>query len=349
MKRMTVKVAAVLVVALGAGLISSSAQAKSLPLTQVKCGDVVTKSIKVANDLSGCDMGLVVGAAGITIDMDGHTFEGTGDKNEYGIGFGKFDDVTLRNGALAGFYNGVDLHATIGSTVKNVVANSNTGFGFRLFGTEKSRLEKVTASYNEYANVLVEGSTKNTITKSLFVGSMDGVWLNNFSTENTVSKNKIFNASIAGIDSIKSFANTMSKNYVASNDNGVRLSGQYTNTVKNNHIHKNVIGINVFGASNLKVKGNKLTENTAYGMFVGDGSNYVTVVKNTVTGNGDHGIYAGGEGSVTFTENKANDNGFKLINGWGHGIHSEMTNTSGSKNVAHGNDGPDQCKPVVIC
>src|SRR5262249_12531130 len=47
--------------------------------TAVHCGQTLTSSVRLANDLSGCpDEGLIIGADNITIDLNGHTVAGDG-------------------------------------------------------------------------------------------------------------------------------------------------------------------------------------------------------------------------------------------------------------------------------
>lgn len=63
-----------------AGVVTVSTTALSQePATPVACGQVLTSSVRVANGLSECPGdGLIVGAADITIDLDGCTLDGTG-------------------------------------------------------------------------------------------------------------------------------------------------------------------------------------------------------------------------------------------------------------------------------
>ena len=93
--------ALLLVLACGAG----AAQA-----AVVSCGQRLTTSVVVENDLAACPGdGLVAGADGITIDLDGHTIAGSGSSSgpTTGVAFGTHADVTVRNGTVRGFGVGV--------------------------------------------------------------------------------------------------------------------------------------------------------------------------------------------------------------------------------------------------
>ena len=60
------------------------------------CGATITSDVRLDTDLINCPgNGLVIGASGITIDLRGHTIDGTGD----GFGIenpGGYDDVAIR-------------------------------------------------------------------------------------------------------------------------------------------------------------------------------------------------------------------------------------------------------------
>jgi parallel beta-helix repeat protein len=82
----------------------------------VHCGQTLTHSVKLANDLTDCPGdGLVIGAAGITVDLNGHTIDGVaptscdvpgvataGVANRDG-----YDGVTVKDGAIRQFGFGV--------------------------------------------------------------------------------------------------------------------------------------------------------------------------------------------------------------------------------------------------
>ena len=74
----------------------------------VRCGQVITQSTLVANDLRECPGdGLVVGANRIVVDLGCHTIDGVG----LGTGLRNdgFNAVTVTNGTIQEFHNGVQL------------------------------------------------------------------------------------------------------------------------------------------------------------------------------------------------------------------------------------------------
>jgi parallel beta-helix repeat protein len=88
--------------------IVAAPSAGAAELAQVRCGEVITRSVIVANDLSNCaEHGLVIGADGITIDLNGRTIDGVG----LGVGVlnDGFDRVGVVDGLVREFDTGVQL------------------------------------------------------------------------------------------------------------------------------------------------------------------------------------------------------------------------------------------------
>src|SRR6266498_3913247 len=108
MKRFTILVAAVAAVtALGA------ASSQAGPPTTVVCGQVITQSIHVGNNLSNCPAdGLIIGADNIKVDLGNHVIDGDGINAPTDDGIdntGGFDNVKLTHGTVQQFAQGVRL------------------------------------------------------------------------------------------------------------------------------------------------------------------------------------------------------------------------------------------------
>ena len=153
----------------------------------VACGQTLTASTTVGNDLTNCPGdGLVIGAAGITINLNGHTidgqFAGIGIRND------SFADVTIRNGAVTEFNRGVVLaepasnnevqdldvarNALSGilasgpaSEVAGSAAFDNGSFGIRIQGGA-SRVATSSANNNGGLGIVSDGSG-STVTGNL--------------------------------------------------------------------------------------------------------------------------------------------------------------------------------------
>jgi hypothetical protein len=78
-----------------------AAPAMAVPLS---CGDTILVSSTLTTDLTCTGDGLIIGAAGVTLDLGGHTISGTGT----GVGIrdtgpASFSNVTVRDGTVRGF------------------------------------------------------------------------------------------------------------------------------------------------------------------------------------------------------------------------------------------------------
>jgi hypothetical protein len=159
--------AAVVVGALALGAGPALAQA---PLTTVHCGQTLTSSVRLANDLSNCSgPGLVVGADGITVDLNGHTIDGTVDTapdcslppfGTPGIDTGGHNHLTIENGTVQHFLNGIAAGVFVGdsstagmadSSIVDVTARANGYDGIAIGGdvlSQRDRIERDVATGN---------------------------------------------------------------------------------------------------------------------------------------------------------------------------------------------------------
>ena len=108
----------------------------------VKCGQLVTESTLVTNDLVNCPGdGLVIGADRIILDLNGHTIDGvalgTGVRNA------GFASVTIRNGTIEDFDRGVELlEETQLGVVTDLVVRHNEVAGIELFDAVQQGIER---------------------------------------------------------------------------------------------------------------------------------------------------------------------------------------------------------------
>jgi large repetitive protein len=91
----------------------------------VACGQVVTEDTSFDSDLACFGSGVTVGAAGIVIDLRGHTISGT---SGAGVWNQAHADVTVQNGRVEGFTRGILLLAPR-NTVRKIVAARNEADG----------------------------------------------------------------------------------------------------------------------------------------------------------------------------------------------------------------------------
>ena len=97
----------------------------------VGCGAVLTSNTTLQKDLhcTGPGAALVIGAANITVDLNGHTL--TGDGTGVGIdNSGGFAHVSIKNGAIAGFGEGI---RSVGASQLKLSGLAVAGCGFNIY------------------------------------------------------------------------------------------------------------------------------------------------------------------------------------------------------------------------
>ena len=136
---------------LGSGLLVVGAEQVASAATPqtVSCGETITASVTVANNIGPCvgSDGLDIGASNITVNLNGHTITGNSPANvtntEYlGINLTNVSGVTIKGpGTVQDFDAGVSITGGSGDTIKDITATANiahvllTGSGFTGFGS----------------------------------------------------------------------------------------------------------------------------------------------------------------------------------------------------------------------
>jgi hypothetical protein len=289
---------------------------------QPACGQVLTQSVRLTENLRCPDTtGLVVGAHGITINLDGHAIH-------QGIGFrgggtaidnsGGYDGVTIRNGSL-----GAD------------------GLGIRLVGASGTRITDVSASAGGSA-LGIEGGAGNRVVRGDFGGF----------TAIVVDSSDSFSITLAEVRSFQSFGLrlTGSSAVVARNSfdgGGIAASGNGSRLTDNVIIGALDVGIGVLtGADNLIARNWVVdtrpvfspSDVTGDGIRVGPFTANTVVRENVAVGNGEDGIDVEGQ-TARLIRNLANDNTDLGIDA--------RPGTSATGNRASGNGNPAQCAGIA--
>jgi parallel beta-helix repeat protein len=278
------------------------------------CGATVTTSVTLTADLLNCaGDGLIAGASRITINLNGHTIDGTGTLGSAGVRASGRTLVTVRGpGATTDFDTGVNAATSGGVIVSQVTLIGNTtgvsasGSGFRLTrGTVTGNVTGAAFSFCDYCLVT---------TSSIFGNSGTGV--------SASASTRIY---VAG--------NSISGN----GGPGIALTNTLTNQIQQNSVSSNFGG----GIEFLNADRNTITENLVTGTILGDGifvdafSSTSFIKNNRANGNFDDGIDV--DNSATLIRwNVANANG-------NYGIEAVPGVIDGGLNQAGGNGAPAQC------
>ena len=351
-----------------AAIIAVAALATPGAAVAAACGDVLTKSTKLTNDLINCPGdGLVIGAPKVILDLNGHSITGTG--NGYGVSnAGGYAKVTIKSGTISGFEQGVVLIGASKNHIRNLTVSQNTGAGILLFASDHTEVKQNSSFSNQEGifldagsiyNVVVENSTNANVLGGVEVGGdsdhNDIVFTTASGNQNGISLNGSFNEVLSNTTSGNSNAginigaggtgNHVAFNNTFANPGGILLFGATSARVEANTVSGNSVGgiIVKGGGSNNTLLRNSVSGSPSapqnVGIFVGGGSLGSVIDQNTAEANVDDGIHVD-EPQTTITENAANNNGDL-------GIEAVPGVTDGGGNTASGNGNPAQCVGVV--
>jgi large repetitive protein len=300
----------------------------------VGCGEVLTRSTLVTNDLADCPGdGLVVGAPRIIVDLGGHTIDGTG--LGAGIRNDGHADVTVRNGTVQEFDHGVlllpeasgnlvehlglrlnqlaavELFDVAGAEIRsNSLAENGSGISL-VSGTRESVVADNSITASGGGGLLVRDSWDNVLEWNAVIGGGDvGIGLERASG-NLLLGNSVFGNSDGGIEvRFGSHENRIEGNSIAvSGDHGILVSESDGNELVGNAAHDmSDSGITLDTADESVVRGNDVQHN-AGGLQL-DGSSRNLLAENDASDTSGIGIELGGGSLANVVEgNRADDNG----------------------------------------
>jgi large repetitive protein len=231
-----------------AGVVAPSGAKAASP--QPKCGDTITTDTTLHEDLVNCpNNGIVIGADGITLDLNGHTIDGDGTPaagcdptTEFcDVGVVNFghDGVTVMHGSLRQFGGGVNF----GEVRHN-----------RLLGISTSRNRFVGIQFFNSSRILVRNCSGNRTT------SHEGDGVGVFDSRHVRILNSTFqhNAHV-GIKPVDSTNGVIKGNLVAHNgDEGFLMEGGEGFQIRHNRLARNGAGITLGPGSHNVIKRNHL-------------------------------------------------------------------------------------------
>ena len=106
----------------------------------VQCGQFITVDTTLENDLLNCPGGgILIDGDNVTLDLNGHTIEGTGSGD--GISIVGTSDVNVENGFVRDFANGVQISQALRTTVENVTVVGSRGGAIGVVASENTVVE----------------------------------------------------------------------------------------------------------------------------------------------------------------------------------------------------------------
>jgi parallel beta-helix repeat protein len=213
---------------------SATAAATDLPAKSLSCGEVIKESVKLSANLDCKSDGLIVGADGITIDLNGHAINGPGPKSsKIGIMLATSSGVTIQGlGIISGFQAGI---LNTGGQDNNIVQVNFDGNQIAIFntGAKNTDIEKNMMTSNDigFATHSSEGTTLT----------------NNIFTDNT----------LAGATLVNSGENKVDTNIIQGSNNGIFVDGQSTSNKITSNTLKGNTGVDLNNANGLPININK--------------------------------------------------------------------------------------------
>ena len=355
-------------------------------LGMIACGDTVTTDVTLTADLVDCpNNGLIVGADGITIDLNGHAIDGDGTfvdscpKDEFcdiGVVSEGHSDVTIKGGRVKGF--GLGVLAFGGSHIRllRVNASHNIESGIVVFEAVHSAIKRSATFRNglhtDQAGMAMFDSRDISITRTSFSRNGD---IGLFAPGNDhvhLWKNKLARNPEAGI-LMDGDNNLIARNRFARNGDGLALGGN-DNVIRRNRIVRSKgcdggcgLGVQLEAGKRNVIVGNTIRHPRRMGLSIAGYGPIagVVVARNTIRDAGKDGIRVVSVSEpVSAVELRANlavgsaDDGIDVDvrsatltrnvarRNREHGISAVEGVTDGGGNRASGN-GSEQCKNVA--
>jgi len=281
----------------------------------VSCGTVVTTNITLSNDVVGCaGDGLIVGASHITIDLGGHTVGASAVSGGAGVRVGPGRaGVTVRNGTIVGFVQGVVLDTAGDNHVSDLVITDSVR-GIDLANASGNTVERNTISGSALDGIRVDGAA---------------------SRHNLVSRNVVSDGAFIGITvSNHSRDDLIDRNHVSDGVFGIAVFGGVERVALSRNLVTGAtqVGIQIDAASDdASIDHNRVWGN-GIGVFVKDGVTGAGVVRNFVWGNDGDGVRIGSDDGV-IDRNHIDRNG-----GWGIAMTATSSGNVVTRNQLRDND-----------
>jgi large repetitive protein len=278
--------------------------------TAVRCGQVLTQSTLVTNNLTNCPGdGLVVGAPRIIVDLGGRTVDGVG------LGAGVHNDgypsVTIRNGTVADFDHGVRLlPESAHNVVERLTLRDNQVAAVELFDAADSQVRGNTLARNGAGIHLVNGSTRAAVTGNTVTDTAgEAVFLRD-SAANRVEGNTVVGGGDVGIGLERAVANTVLGNAISgTSDGGIELrDGSHDNRVEANTLtHSGDSGILVAESDRTLLVANRSHHMSDTGIGLDAAAD--SVVRGNDVRFNSTGIEVGGTGNLIEANNASETTG----------------------------------------
>ena len=286
----------------------------------LSCGDIIIVDTVLDNNLVDCPAdGIIIGADGIELNLNGKVVDGTGGFATAGIRLNGRLNVTIKGkGIVRDFGIGVAMDSSQVNRVTDIVLGHNV-VGISLINSNDNRVDLNTVykgssgieltGVGSNGNVvkqndvhgfdpigirLINQANGNEITNNNCHANVDAIRVagsdNNVIASNFISRNNT-GVRLNDFDSLGADRNIVKNNFFTANDTGVFFEGPLgttnNNVVRRNRFGDNTNGVNVFGATNVRNKIKRNTFSASGDAIVDTGSRTVIVNNNCVPADPD--------------------------------------------------------------
>jgi parallel beta-helix repeat protein len=354
--------------------------AKAAGQGQPKCGDTITADTTLHHNLVNCpNNGIIIGADGITLDLNYHTVDGDGsltpgcnpetefcDEGVVNLGH---DGVTVVHGSVRGFAFGADagrarhvrfldistsrnllFGMAVSASTRIVIRNGSSsrnippeGDGIGVFSSNHVRIVHNKIRRNAGPGIHVDDSDQNLIKRNVFSRNSPGILM--AGDRNQVRRNRIVRHD-AGIILGPASHNVIARNRIIKGGNGIAIEKGHSNLVaRNNIVGPRNAGVYLaldrpaIGGRDNLVRRNVVRDSGKDAFLVRSEDRDSSLKRNVAVGAGDDGFDIQSH-TAKLTRNRARRNGDL-------GIAAVRGVIDGGGNTASGNGDPRQCTNIV--
>jgi len=295
----------------------------------VSCGDTITQDRTLDSDLQNCPGGgIVIGASGITLDLNGHTVDGTvPHSSSCGLIFGVdnsagYDGVTVKDGTVQQFDDGIEV-----------------------IGANENRLSGINVRDN----------------------NCDGIFISDAAHENVVVNNRVSGNDFRGIVVRDSNRNRIARNALSANDHaGVAVFRSTHSQIERNSVAGNgrsrggraEFGIELVTSSHSLISRNSVVRHSLVGIILFDLSKHNRIELNSVRRYGDDGVLllnrsnenAITQNTVARTSGSNPFGGIEILDSSANGVRGNYVSKNGAGGIVIGVDSeePAQSRANVV-
>lgn len=230
------------------------------------CSATIVSDLTLDQDLVCPGGGLVVGADGVEIALNGHTISGAG--TGVGIVLTGRNDVSIAGGTIQNFAVAVQVNTSTGIVIKNTqFVDNREGIDFQAGSIGNSVKTCAFRDSSVRAIMFRSNARLNDIKNNSFTGNRLGILVFG-GVENVLKDNVISGSSLAGVRlNVLATGNVLKDNTLSANEAGIEFIVTATgwavgNELKDNRLVANVCGIKGPTDGNT-LKDNQLSGNAA--------------------------------------------------------------------------------------